>query len=75
MRCAWNALIRCSIVNTLLPFSSTVVARNVDVTFWAFAWICGSPERSLRTKTMPVSSGAGFSVAWTSRPECSPMPV
>lgn len=31
--------------------------------------------RSVRTKTMPVSAGAGLSTAWTSRPECSPMPV
>ena len=69
-----SAPIRCSTVKTSAPFALSVVAFTVELTFSGKAFISGLPGKSVRTKTMPVSASAGFSVISTSLPECRPMP-
>jgi hypothetical protein len=58
----------------LTPLISIVVPREVSVTYSQSAGIVGCPSRSTRRKTMPWSSGAGFTVIVTCTPVCKPLP-
>src|SRR5665213_3163930 len=70
-----KADIRCSTVEMRTPSRSITVAIVVLLTFNACAGTAGLPGRSVRQKTIPVSTGAGRSTIVTLRPVCRPTPV
>ena len=61
---------------TVAPDPSPItVARRVSHTVSARAGMAGRPGRSVRTKTTPLSAGAGRSVRLAGRPPCTPTPA
>ena len=70
-----QADIRCSTVNTLAEPTEMVDARRVSVTAVADTGMSTGKGKSVRRKTMPVSTGAGRSVSSTRWPLCRPTPT
>ena len=66
---------RCSTVVTWNSPRPRLVERSVSSTWSARAGMSRIGLRSVRRKTMPVSTGAGLNCIVTLLPECSPTPV
>ena len=74
-----QADIRCSTVLTFgapgSPPGDNAVASRVSQTAVALTGISTTCGRSTRRNTMPLSTGAGFSVSSTRWPLCTPTPI
>jgi hypothetical protein len=70
-----RADIRCSTVATLVPLPSRAEHSRVSVTRSGATMKSLGSARSIRRKTMPVSTAAGRRVRLTLAPVCRPTPV
>ena len=71
---AAKAARRCSTVLTLTPSEANAVPRPVADTLSSDAGISGDRSKSVRTKRMPWSVGAGRTATLECSPECTPIP-